>query len=383
MTEADIRAAARGALSGLAGEAPELERSEAFPWTAVQRLRALGLFGVPFPTDLGGLGAGWAAAAALIEEASRVHAAIGAVLDIQLCLVAAPVAHFASPGQEEVVRSMVTGEALGAFALTEREAGSDPRGMQSTARRSAGGYRIDGAKIFISDAAVAQQLLVFAKLEGRPTAFLVRRDLPGVAVGPPLRKMGMRSVGTHEVRFEGVEVEPTARLGSEGEGMRVATYALVRGRIGVGAQAIGIGRAAFAKARSHVLARKQFGQALAGFQGVQMMLAEMEIRLRAAELLIEDAARRLDAGEDVRAASALAKVAASEAAVYAADRALQLLGGYGYLEEYEVERYLREARLTEIYEGTSEINRLIVAREILRQAAGEGGGRDAHAADAG
>ncbi|MDA8344794.1 MAG: acyl-CoA dehydrogenase family protein [Thermaerobacter sp.] len=377
--EMDVRRLTRDLLAGAEEEAADLERSGTFPWRALAQLRAAGLFGLPFPEAVGGLGRGWLAATALIEEASQLHAAIGAVLDIQMALVAAPLVQFATAEQGNIVRDVVRGGALAAFALTEEGAGSDPRGMQTVARRDGDGYRLEGHKLFISNADVATWLLTFALVDRRPTAFVVERQNPDLAVGPPLRKMGMRSVGTHRVDFRGVYVPSPLRLGAEGEGLHIANFALSRGRLGIASQALGIGEAAFVKARDHVAQRRQFGKALAEFQFVQMTLAEMRLRLRSAQLLCEDAARRLDAGEDVSADAALAKVAASEAATFVADRALQLFGGYGYMEEYSVERYLREARVTEIYEGTSEINRLIVARDILRPARREIGGTSPHA----
>jgi acyl-CoA dehydrogenase len=261
----------------------------------------------------------------------------------------------------------------GAFCLTEAGAGSDPSAMAARARRDRDGWVLDGEKIYISSAEYAGLFVVWAVTDpdapkGRGiSCFLVERDAPGLIVGPAERKMGQTGSATNSVRFENCRVPADALMGRQNDGFRIAVGELAGGRIGVAALSLGIARAAMDAAKAYVKERRQFGQPVADFQGVQWMIADREVDLEAARLLILQAAHLKDQRQPFAKAASMAKLFASEAAHRATDTAIQLYGGAGYLRDYPVERYARDARITRIYEGTSEVQRLIIARETLRQ----------------
>ncbi|HEV2606260.1 MAG TPA: acyl-CoA dehydrogenase family protein [Microvirga sp.] len=263
----------------------------------------------------------------------------------------------------------------GAFCLTESGAGSDPSGMKTCARRDGNGYVIDGSKIYISSAEFAGIFVVWAITDpdapkGRGiSVFLVERDTPGLVVGKAEKKMGQHGSPTNTVHFDGCRVPGNALMGRENDGFRVAVGELAGGRIGVAALSLGIARAAMDAAKGYVKQRQQFGQSVADFQGVQWMIADREVDLEASRLLILQAAHLKDQRQPFAKAASIAKLFASEAAHRATDTAIQLHGGAGYCQDFPVERYARDARITRIYEGTSEIQRLIIARETLRQVA--------------
>jgi acyl-CoA dehydrogenase len=263
--------------------------------------------------------------------------------------------------------------AAGAFCLTESGAGSDPAGMTTRARRDGGAWVIDGEKLYISSAEFAGLFVVWAVTDaGAPkgkgiSVFLVERDAPGLVIGKAERKMGQAGSPTNVVSLEGCRVPADALMGRENDGFRVAVGELAGGRIGVAALSLGIARAAMDAAKAYVKERRQFGQAVAEFQGIQWMIADREVDLEAARLLILQAAHLKDQGQPFAKAASMAKLFASEAAHRATDTAIQLHGGAGYISDYAVERHARDARITRIYEGTSEIQRLIIARETLRQ----------------
>jgi alkylation response protein AidB-like acyl-CoA dehydrogenase len=263
----------------------------------------------------------------------------------------------------------------GAFCLTESGAGSDPSGMKTRARREGNGYVIDGSKIYISSGEIAGIFVVWAVTDPEApkgkgiSVFLVERDTPGLVIGKAEKKMGQHGSPTNVVHFDGCRVPGNTLMGRENDGFRVAVGELAGGRIGVAALSLGIARAAMDAAKSYVKQRQQFGQTIADFQGVQWMIADREVDLEASRLLILQAAYLKDQRQPFAKAASIAKLFTSEAAHRATDTAIQLHGGAGYCQDYPVERYARDARITRIYEGTSEIQRLIIARETLRQVA--------------
>jgi alkylation response protein AidB-like acyl-CoA dehydrogenase len=263
--------------------------------------------------------------------------------------------------------------AAGAFCLTESGAGSDPSSMKTRARRDGDGFVIDGSKIYISSAEFAGLFVVWAVTDpdapkGKGiSCFLVERDTPGLVIGKAERKMGQHGSPTNAVHFEGCRVPGSALMGRENDGFRVAVGELAGGRIGIAALSLGIARAAMDAAKSYVKGREQFGSPLSDFQGLQWMIADREVDLEASRLLILQAASLKDQGRPFAKAASMAKLFASEAAHRATDAAIQLHGGAGYCRDYPVERYARDARVTRIYEGTSEIQRVVIARETLRQ----------------
>ncbi len=263
--------------------------------------------------------------------------------------------------------------AAGAFCLTEAGAGSDPAGMRMRARRDGDGYVLDGQKIFITSGEYAGLFVVWAVTDPNApkgkgiSVFLVPADTPGVSVGKAEKKMGQTGSATNTIHFEGARIPASSLMGRENDGFRVAVGELAGGRIGVAAVSLGIARAAMEAAKSYAKERQQFGQALSDFQGLQWMIADRELDLHASRLLILDAAARKDRGEPFAREASMAKLFASEAAHRCTDTAIQIHGGAGYCRDFPVERYARDARITRIYEGTSEIQRLIIARETLRQ----------------
>jgi acyl-CoA dehydrogenase len=263
----------------------------------------------------------------------------------------------------------------GAFCLTETVAGSDPGGMKTRARREGNGWVIEGSKLYISSAEYAALFIVWAVTDPEApkgkgiSCFLVERDAPGLVIGKAEKKMGQTGSATNAVHFDGCRIPADAVMGRENDGFRVAVGELAGGRIGVAALSLGIARAAMNAAKAYVKERKQFGAAIADFQGVQWMIADREVDLEAARLLILQAAYLKDQGRPFTKEASMAKLFASEAAHRATDTAIQLHGGAGYVKDYPVERYARDARITRIYEGTSEIQRLIIARETLKAVA--------------
>jgi len=291
---------------------------------------------------------------------------------VQNSLVNYIIARFGTDEQKEkYLRKLVTGEYIGAFALTEPEAGSDAAALRTTAVRDGDYYVINGTKHFITNGAFADVIVLFAMTDKTKrhrgiTAFLVEKGTPGFTVGKEENKMGIRGTNTNELIFEDCRVPVANRLGEEGMGFKIAMIALDAGRIGVGAQAVGIAQAAFDAALEYAKTREQFGGPIAQLQAIQWMLADMATRIEAARLLVYKAALKKDSGERYTKEAAMAKLFASETAAFVVDCAVQIHGGYGYMKEYPVERYYRDARITRIYEGTSEIQRLVIANQLLR-----------------
>jgi alkylation response protein AidB-like acyl-CoA dehydrogenase len=357
----------------LAPRAAARDASGEFPEREMRALAELGLTGVLVPAAHGGAEAGAVALALVLREIARADASVAITLSVTN-MVAEAIARFGSDeAKRAYLPAICSGEAVAAaFALSEPQAGSDPTALRTTFERTAsGGYRIAGGKLWTTSGDRAGVILVVARArepEGRDrrlTAFLVERGARGLEVGRHEQKMGQHGSSTVALTFDGVEVPEHARLGGEGEGLRVALAALGGGRIGVAALAVGVGGAALAAARRYARERRQFGAPIGELQAVKFMLADSATALDAAWLLALVAAWRKERGLPFVREAAEAKLYASERAVEVCDRAIQIHGGYGYSREFPVERYFRDVRVTTIYEGTSQIQRLVIARDLL------------------
>ncbi len=353
--------------------ASQIDKSGEYPEAAVKKMAGLGLFGLTIPEKYGGSGRGKLDLCLAIEELARASAAIDNYLRVSLSLAIVPIIEYGTEAQKEkYLPPHARGEKMACFALTEAGAGSDPSGIQTTAARRKDGYVINGNKLFISLGDKAEIVVVFATVDKSLsqrgiTAFVVDKDTPGLSVGKHEDKMGLHGLVSCELIFQDCFVPAENRLGEEGQGLKIALDALDVSRVTVGAEAVGISRAAFEAALQYAKERRQFGQPIADFQAIQWMLADMATRIDAARLLTYRAARLCDRGLPFVKEAAMAKLFASEMAGFVTNKALQIHGGYGYSRDYPLERYFRDARITEIYEGTSEIMRLTIARSLLRE----------------
>jgi len=343
-----------------------------FPREAVKLLGEMGLMGVAVPSEWGGAGMDAVSYAVAMEEISRGCAGTGVVMSAQNSLFCDPVLHFGTEDQKrEFLKPFASGERLGCFALTEPTSGSDAAEMRTVAVARGDEYVLDGTKNFITNGPQADAVLLFAMTDRAKrhkgiTAFLVPTDAKGFTRAKPDEKVGIRASGSCTLYFEGCAIPSRYRLGQEGEGFKIAMATLDGGRIGIAGQALGIARAALEAAVAWAKERKAFGQPIGNLQAIQFMLADMATELDAARLLTLRAASLKDAGRRHTAESAMAKLFASEVAGRVTTKAIQIHGGYGYIKEYDVERHWRDARITEIYEGTSEIQRLVIAASVLK-----------------
>ncbi len=353
--------------------AARIDRTAQFPAEEIRKMAGLGLFGLTIPEKYGGSGKGMVDLCIAIEEISRASAAIDDYLRVSLSLAIVPVMMYGTEAQKKkYLTPHASGEKLACFALTEADAGSDPAGIKTTAARQKGGYVINGNKLFISIGEQAGIVVVFAtvdrSLQRRGiTAFVIDKDTPGLSVGKHEDKMGLLGFSTTELVFDNCFVPEENRLGEEGQGFRIALDALDVSRVTVGAEAVGISQAAFETALSYARERRQFGQPVIDFQAIQWMLADMATQIDAARLLTYRAAYLSDQGRPFIKEAAMAKVYASEVSGFVTSKALQIHGGYGYTKDYPLERYFRDAKITEIYEGTSEIMRMTIARSLIRE----------------
>jgi butyryl-CoA dehydrogenase len=353
--------------------AARIDETEEFPAAEIKKMAGLGLFGLTIPEKYGGSGHGKVDLCIAVEELAQASAAIDAYLRISLSLAIVPILDYGTDEQKEkYLPPHARGEKMACFALTEAGAGSDPSRMQTTATRRKDGYVINGNKLFISIGNKAEIVVVFAtadkSLRHRGiTAFVMDKDTPGLSAGKEEDKMGLHGLASTELIFEDCFVPDGNRIGEEGQGLKIALEALDVSRITVGAEAVGISRAAFETALKYAKDRQQFGQPIANLQAIQWMLADMATQIDAARLLTYWAALLCDQGRPFIKEAAMAKVFASEMAGFVTGKALQIHGGYGYTRDYPLERYFRDARITEIYEGTSEIMRLTIARSLLRE----------------
>ncbi len=354
--------------------AKEIDETGEFPIEFYHQAGELGLAGVAVPDEFGGAGMDHVSYCLVIEEISRVCASSGVILSVNNSLVCDPITRFGSEAQKrEFLTPLAAGQKLGCFALTEPGAGSDAGGLRTTARRDGDSYVVNGNKVFITNGTHADVALIFASVDLEKkhkgiTAFLVPADTPGYSKGGHEVKLGVNASGTTELAFADMRLPAAWRLGEEGEGFKIAMATLDGGRIGIAAQAVGIAQGAFEEALSYAQEREQFGKSLASFQAIQFYLADMATELDAARLLTWKAAWTKDQGKRYTLEAAQAKLFAAEMAQKVTNKALQIHGGYGYTREYNVERYFRDARITEIYEGTSEIHKMVIADWVLNKA---------------
>ena len=364
-----VRAFARERIAPVAAE---LDAEPRFPRATLTEMGAMGLMGVTTPERYGGAGLDTLAYAVLLEEVAAADASHATLMAVTNGLPQKMLVAYGSDAQKEAyLPRLASGDWHGAFCLSEPHAGSDAAALRTRARREAGGYRLRGTKAWVTGGGEADVYLVLAVTEPDAgargiTAFLVPSDADGLSFGAPERKMGQHAAITTTVTFDDVLVPEDHRLGADGEGFVLAMASLDGGRIGIAAQSVGIARAAFEAARDYADEREAFGRPIRAFQGVSFPLAEMATRLEAARLLTWKAAWATDRGFRVTQETSMAKLFASEAAGFVTDAALQVLGGAGYTRDHPVERYLRDARVTRIYEGTSEIQRMVIARQIYR-----------------
>jgi alkylation response protein AidB-like acyl-CoA dehydrogenase len=359
----------------LAPHAAARDRSGRFPVAELRALAKLGLLGVNIPETLGGAHAGVVAYSLAMSEIARADASVAVAVAVTN-MVGEVIVKFGSDEQQRTfVPQLTSGAALaGAFGLSEPQAGSDPAAMITTAKRTANGWRLDGAKQWITSGDQAGVIIVWAKTDPSAgskgiSAFIVRNPTPGLSAGKHEDKMGLRGSSTVPLMLDGCELPEAALLGKLGGGLSVALAALDGGRIGIASQALGIGQAALAATRAYVKERRQFNHALADFQAVQFRLADVATELEAARLLTMRAALLKERGKPFSREASMAKLYASEAAWRACDAAIQLHGGYGYTRDFPVERYARDCRVTRIYEGTSEVQRIVIARSLLQSQA--------------
>jgi alkylation response protein AidB-like acyl-CoA dehydrogenase len=342
------------------------DREHRFPAELFGKLAELGLMGVCVPEELGGAGADFLSYVLVLEELSRADAGVGVTVAVHTSAATLPIVSYGTEEQKaRFVPPLARGEAIGAFALTEPGSGSDASALRTRAEADGDGWRLTGTKQWITNGGAGGTILLFARTEAGITAFLVDGRAEGLTVAGEAEKLGLHSSSTVDLALDGVRVGPDRLLGEEGHGFPIALGTLDGGRIGIAAQAVGIAQAAYDVARDYAREREQFGRPISEFQAIQWKLADMATEIDAARLLVWKAAWLRDRGEPHGEAGAKAKLFASSVARQQTSEAIQVLGGYGYTTEFPVERYYRDAKITEIYEGTSEIQRIVIARSIL------------------
>jgi butyryl-CoA dehydrogenase len=354
----------------LAPRADELDEKEEFPWENFKGLAKLGLTGMILPPQYGGGGSDELTLNIAIEEIATACASTAHILDSHLLLCCSPILHFGTEEQKQTfLPPLAKGEKVGSYGLTEPEAGSDVTNVKLKAEKDGNDYILNGQKTFISNGEVCETAIVFATIpELAPkgmTAFVVELGMPGFSKGKKFKKLGMRAATTAELFFEDCRVPAKNLVGGEGKGIRIALSTLDRGRIGIASQAVGIARAVLGKCSEYAKTRVQFGAPISKNQAVAWKLADMATEIEAARFLYYKAAYLADKAEPFSPNAAMAKVFASELAMKAATWGIQIFGGYGYMMEYPMQRYFRDAKVTEIYEGTSEVQRIIISRAVL------------------
>ena len=352
--------------------AQEIDETERFPIETVKKMQKYGFMGIPFAKEYGGQGGDSLTYAICVEELSRVCGTTGVIVSAHTSLGAEPIIKFGTPEQKEkYLIPRAKGEKLGAFGLTEPGAGTDAAGQQTKAVLEGNHYVLNGSKIFITNGGQADIYIIFAmtdKSKGTKgiSAFIVEKDFPGFSIGTKEKKMGIRGSSTTELIFENCIVPKENLLGEEGKGFGIAMTTLDGGRIGIAAQALGLAQGAFDETVAYVKERKQFGRSIAKFQNTQFQLADMKTKIEAARLLVYNAAKAKDTKKRFSVEAAMAKLYAAEVAMEVTTKCVQLHGGYGYTREYPVERMMRDAKITEIYEGTSEVQRMVISGDLLR-----------------
>ncbi|MBS6212268.1 MAG: acyl-CoA dehydrogenase [Proteus hauseri] len=352
--------------------AQEVDETERFPRETVEKMAKYGFMGIPFAKEYGGQGCDSLTYAMCVEEMSRVCGTTGVIVSAHTSLGAEPINKFGTEEQKQkYLIPLAKGEKLGAFGLTEPGAGTDASGQQTKAVLEGDHYVLNGSKIFITNGGQADIYIIFAmtdKSKGTKgiSAFIVEKDFPGFSIGTKEKKMGIRGSSTTELIFEDCIVPKENLLGQEGKGFGIAMTTLDGGRIGIASQALGIAQGAFDETVAYVKERKQFGRAIAKFQNTQFQLADMKTKIEAARLLVYNAAKAKETKKRFSVEAAMAKLYAAEVAMEVTTKCVQLFGGYGYTREYPVERMMRDAKITEIYEGTSEVQRMVISGDVLK-----------------
>jgi acyl-CoA dehydrogenase len=369
-----LRVVREFAVNEVKPRAAEIDATGEFPWVLVKRMGELGILGVGIPEEYGGIGQSYVMFALMIEELCAACASTGLVPDVNVSLGAEPIIMFGNAEQKQrFLPGMASGERLGALAITEPGAGSDAAGIRTRAVRNGDHYVVNGSKIFITLGGVAQTYVtsVLTNPEAKAghkhmSLLVIDKDMPGVSFGQPMHKMGITASPTVEIFFDNVRVPAANLLANEGDGFRIIMDTLDGGRVGVASQAIGIARSALEDCVEYATQRKQFGSNITDFQGIQFMLADMATEVDAARLLTLRAAYLREKGIPCARESSMAKLFAGDTAMKVTTDALQIFGGYGYIKEYPAERHMRDAKITQIYEGTQQVQRLVIARNLLK-----------------
>lgn len=351
-------------------EIERMETEDRFPKEIIQKMGELGLMGIPIPEEYGGSGMDYPSYIIAIHELSKVSATVGVILSVHTSVGTNPILYFGTEEQKKhYLPKLASGEYLGAFAVTEPGAGSDVASMKTTAKKEGDNYILNGSKVFITNGGAADTYITFARTgEGNKglSAFIVEKDSPGLIVGKKEKKMGLHGSSTVQLSFDQCVVPKERLLGSEGDGFKIAMANLNVGRIGIAAQALGIGEAALEHAVGYAKEREQFGKPIANNQGISFKIADMATEVEAAKLLVYQAASLVERGVPCSKEASMAKMYASKTAMRAAIEAVQIYGGYGYTEDYPAERFFRDAKVTEIYEGTNEIQHIVIAKNLLK-----------------
>lgn len=352
--------------------AAEIDEEERFPEETVKKMAKIGIMGIPVPKQYGGQGGTSQIYTLAVEELSRVCATTGVIVSAHTSLCIDPIlANGTEAQKQKYVPKLASGEWIGAFGLTEPNAGTDAAMQQTTAVDAGDKWILNGTKIFITNAGYAHVYIVMAMTDkslGNKgiSAFIVEKDFPGFSIGKKEKKLGIKGSSTCELIFENCEVPKENLLGPLGKGFGIAMKTLDGGRVGVAAQALGIAQGAMDETVKYTKERKQFGKPISAFQNTQFQLADLETKIQAARLLVRSAAFKIDNGLPFSVDAAMCKLFAAETATEVANKAIQFHGGYGYMREYPVERMMRDAKITEIYEGTSEVQRMVIAGKLLR-----------------
>ncbi|WP_064091963.1 acyl-CoA dehydrogenase [Rossellomorea aquimaris] len=356
----------------VAPTAAERDEEERFDMELFHKMAELGLTGIPWPEEYGGIGSDYLAYCIAVEELSRVCASIGVTLSAHTSLAGWPVYKFGTEEQKQkYLRPMAQGEKIGAYGLTEPGSGSDAGGMKTTARLEGDHYVLNGSKIFITNGGIADTYIVFAltdpsQRQRGTSAFIVEKEFEGFSVGKKEKKLGIRSSPTTEIVFEDCKVPKENMLGNEGDGFKIAMMTLDGGRNGIAAQAVGIAQGALDASVEYAKEREQFGKPIAANQGISFKIADMATSIEASRLLTYQAAWLESEGLPYGKESAMSKLMAGDTAMKVTTEAVQIFGGYGYTKDYPVERYMRDAKITQIYEGTQEIQRLVISRMVTK-----------------
>lgn len=348
----------------------QMEKEDRFPRELIDRMGELGLMGIPIPESYGGSGMDYISYIIAIHELSKVSATLGVILSVHTSVGTNPILMFGTDEQKQhYLPKLAAGEYVGAFALTEPSAGSDASSLKTIAKRDGDHYILQGSKVFITNGGEADTYITFARTGEAPgskgiSAFIVEKDSPGLIIGKKEKKMGLRGSNTVELTFDQCRISKSQLLGTQGEGFKIAMAILNVGRIGIAAQALGIGEGALEHAIAYAKERKQFGKSIAANQGISFKLADMATEVEAAKLLTYQAAALVEQGASCAKEVSMAKMYASKTAMRTAIETVQIFGGYGYTEDYPAERYFRDAKVTEIYEGSNEIQRIVIAKNL-------------------